>query len=82
MSDSIGLGFVERKTDELFAATDVAASWQESQSYTDLVLCFHVKCCFFLERLARLYEKPQTYKELAAIATGLIKNRLVKLENV
>lgn len=62
------MGLIERKTDILYAQTEIANEWMEKASIIDLLFIFHSKYSFVFELIKCIEEEGKTYKELAAIA--------------
>lgn len=69
MTTLSNMGIVERKTDILYAKTDLANVWEENKNIVDLICILQSKFLFILELLQELKNGDgKTYKELVAIA--------------
>ena len=62
------INFLERKSRNLFGATELAKKWLTTKSALDLVYCLHGKVLFIFEMLKELEKGSLSVKELAVIA--------------
>lgn len=68
ISTLTNINFLERKSRNLFEATDLAKQWLNSKSTLDLIYCLHAKVLFIFEMLKELEKGSLSVKELAVIA--------------
>ncbi|PSA95396.1 hypothetical protein C6370_10485 [Bacillus atrophaeus] len=62
------IDFLERKSRNLYEATEIAKKWLTTKSALDLVFCLHAKVLFIFEMLKELEKESLSVKELAVIA--------------
>ncbi len=69
MTTLSNIGMIERKTDIIYAKTELAALWEEERNIVDLICILQSKFLFIIELLQELEKgEGKTYKELAAAA--------------
>ena len=68
MTTLTNLGFVKRKTDELYVITNAGENWLASSSNLELICCIHRNFLYVFEMLQELDGKVMDYKELHAVA--------------
>lgn len=68
MTTLTNLGFIKRKTDDLYVATDIAEKWLESCSALELICCIHRNFLYAFEMLQEMDGNVMDNKELHAIA--------------
>lgn len=62
------IDFLERKSRNLYEATEIAKKWLTTKSALDLVFCLQAKVLFIFEMLKELEKESLSVKELAVIA--------------
>jgi len=83
MTTLTNLGFVERKTDQLYITTETAEEWLKNKCEVEAVCCLHNKFLFIFELLYELEGKSLTYKELAVqakVSYGVEKENIAEIQ--